>query len=471
MIDNCIVLLCVIILAAPLPISESLAHNSSIIRVPIAQHSITLDGSPMMKEWDDAFQANFTSSGRAGTVIVYLKYDLSDRAMDGAFIIPDKTPSTVKGKLDQISFLFDVTHTAAKHTDPNDHLIVFGRDKESEYYLGKQAKESGYNSIQNSTMNGHTIVLHNPFSRADFNIVSNPLNWTGEFKIYFKDEPRLYGFAIQQTDYYSPIIRHRYFINYPDCSGTNAGNPSTWGDIQVAEFNKYLKNIQTSCPGSYSLNKSEILCINSINPNEIEENSHRNVIVDGRLADFIKNTGIHAQLSVNILNSSKKLWYFPQQEHVNSTLPLGDYHFLLPDVNLPKGKYFVSITTPSQYSGLNTTSDLSVKEHILSVDESITRLGVYFGVIAAGLGLLAFVPKIKQYFIEKKQRKNLYSQMMKINEYISDITPVNKSYCLERLKERRFDILNLLNYGEISEEHYMMLDNKISEYEEKLTKD
>ena len=61
--------------------------------------------------------------------------------------------------------------------------------------------------------------------------------------------------------------------------------------------------------------------------------------------------------------------------------------------------------------------------------------------------------------------------MMKINEYISDITPPNKSYCLERLKERRFDILNLLNYGEISEEHYMMLDNKISEYEEKLTKD
>ena len=73
----------------------------------------------------------------------------------------------------------------------------------------------GFDTINGSSENEHTILLHKPFLKADFNITSTDKQWMGEFKIYFRDEPKLYGFAIQQTDYHSQIPRDRYFINYP----------------------------------------------------------------------------------------------------------------------------------------------------------------------------------------------------------------------------------------------------------------
>jgi len=69
------------------------AHNSNTIAVPVAKHPIILDGVLNDTEWNDAFSFNFTSPRlHEGYVIIYLKYELFDKALSGAFYIPDKTP-------------------------------------------------------------------------------------------------------------------------------------------------------------------------------------------------------------------------------------------------------------------------------------------------------------------------------------------------------------------------------------------
>ncbi|MBV9177101.1 MAG: hypothetical protein JO297_08685 [Nitrososphaeraceae archaeon] len=60
----------------------------SVLVIPIAKHSVSLDGQPETVEWNDSYQANFSSSREQGNVIVYLKYELFNKTLDEAFIIP-----------------------------------------------------------------------------------------------------------------------------------------------------------------------------------------------------------------------------------------------------------------------------------------------------------------------------------------------------------------------------------------------
>ena len=113
------------------------AHSSNSIAVPVAKHPIILDGVLNDTEWNDAFRFNFTSPRlHEGYLIIYLKYELFDKAVLGGFYIPDNTPFFDKTKPDQISFNFDTLHDASKKVGPEDHYIVFVRDGHAEYYKG-----------------------------------------------------------------------------------------------------------------------------------------------------------------------------------------------------------------------------------------------------------------------------------------------------------------------------------------------
>src|SRR5215204_62233 len=101
------------------------------------------------------------SSSTQGNVTVYLKYDLFNRTLDGAFLIPESTSSVSKGTLDQITFNFDTNHDATSKPNPYDHSVQFGRDKMSEYYKGNMT--GGFDTINGSSENEHTILLDKPF--------------------------------------------------------------------------------------------------------------------------------------------------------------------------------------------------------------------------------------------------------------------------------------------------------------------
>src|SRR6476619_6613326 len=136
-----------------IPILPIYSHNFSYTYIPISPRSILLDGHIDKEEWKDAAIQNFTNSNNIKLNTFYLKYDISKNILDGAFFVPDTTSSTVKGKLDQIAFLFDTKHNANNTTiDSNDHVIIFGRDKGIEYYIGQKVNgEYSYKSIKNSS--------------------------------------------------------------------------------------------------------------------------------------------------------------------------------------------------------------------------------------------------------------------------------------------------------------------------------
>lgn len=243
-------------------IPTAFGHNGDAITLPISRITFSLDGNINEDEWKDAFKMNFTSPTSHGNVVVYLKYEASEQALDGAFTIADDTPSTTVNKLDQISFYFDPYHYGGYNVQQDDQQIVFGRNAALEYYSGTE--QGKYKLVSNST---HTLNLRNPFSRVAYKIVSEIDNWRGEFRIYFNIKPRTYGFAIQQTDYYGSSSYS--FTNFPDFVKTDTYLPSTWADLTFFDFSDYSKNIKKFCQNSqYSIapDSNDILCIKSISP-------------------------------------------------------------------------------------------------------------------------------------------------------------------------------------------------------------
>ena len=402
----------------PVLILHVFAHNNSNIVIPIAKHKITLDGQIKEEEWDDAFKTNFTSPRiNEGFVLVFLKYELSKKALNGAFVIPDKTPVANIIESDQIGFLFDILHAASNSTGPTNHATVFIRDGRGEYYKGDRELQGGYRSIDNATIGEHRLNLQKPFSQADFTISNSRdgSGWQGEFSIYFQSDPELYGFAIQQIDYHvSSDQTLSHFINFP-ANHTEANIPSTWGDISYFGLKEYVSNIQKFCPKNPAIAPSNnmVLCA-TINPTSIEEKIPTKLNIIGSIGDLVNGSGIKDQIKADVIN--------PEGYVVESTdtraRPDGSYRHTISDVVLDSGSYQV-VVKPTNFSGLNTTAELVVNKHIPTIDESITQLGAYFGVIAGALGLAAFVPRLNSYLIAKKQRKNVYllmNDIIKLNE-------------------------------------------------------
>jgi hypothetical protein len=389
---------------------------------------------------------------------------LSKKALNGAFVIPDKTPVTNIIESDQISFLFDILHAASNSTEPTNHAMVFIRDGRGEYYTGDSETKARYRSISNATIGEHTLNLLEPFSQAQFNISNSKDSWQGEFSIYFRSDPELYGFAIQQIDYHisSDQTLKSHFINFP-ANHTRANIPFTWGDISFFGLKEYVNNIQKFCPKNPTIAPSNnmVLCT-TINPASIEEKVPTRLNIIGSIGDLVNGTGIKDQIKADIINAEG---YAVRWTEPDMPLTDGSYRLTLSDVGLDSGSYQVMVK-PTNFTDFNTTAELVVNRHVPTIDESITQLGTYFGVIAGALGLIAFVPRLNSHFVAKRQRKNVYSFMNDIIE-VYDTHRDDKETYLEQLGQKCIKALEMFNSGDISEEQYGTLDRKIIEYEQK----
>lgn len=482
-------------------------HNGNNIVVPISKHSVVLDGLLENKEWNDAFKFNFTSPRISeGYVSINLKYDLAQRALIGGFEIPDGTPWMNVNDPDQIAFLFDTVHSASNRTQPSDHQIVFTRGQKVEYYVGNNITSVGnnnlnnykegdngpalesaydyYRSIRNSTDGQHTLSLATkPFAKVDFNTRPNISSWQGEFKIHFIGVPRLYGFAMQQKDLHIDSFGSlkRFFINYPINSNitgqsTQVQIPSTWGDISFVPMDDYIKNTERFCPADtpryFTVNYDKVLCTN-IHPQSIEEKPSAKLIIRGSLGDLINGSGIKDRIvQIIILDPSGS----PIIEPLNKTTGYnGTFISSLSDLSLDSpGKYRILVKPVSnEYQNLTSTAYLDVMNDVLTTDEFIRMSGTYIGVITAVIALIAFLPKIKSYYSLRKQRRNLVTQLEEINNMYDEIhalTPAlyDKQDIQKRLRDKRDHILHMFEAGELTQDHYSMLNSKISEYLDKL---
>ena len=115
--------------------------------------------------------------------------------------------------------------------------------------------------------------------------------WQGEFRVYFKEFPKEYGFAIAQVDV---SINTRgglqwSFINYPGQNYTQVQIPSTWGNIMfemtgiACGENKY-NNVK-------STTKPFVLCAYA-NPLSIDDKFKRKISVSAFLWDLKNNSRI-----------------------------------------------------------------------------------------------------------------------------------------------------------------------------------
>jgi len=208
----------------------------------------------------------------------------------------------------------------------------------------------------------------------------------------------------------------------------------------------------------------------SMTPASIEENVPSDIIVEGLLGNLINGTGIKNQMISAYVVDSNGRAVSPATNEPTSE----DESFLstIKDVKLlaENNTYSLFIKpTSSFYSGLNITSGLDVRKHVLTFEDVIPILGTYFGVVTAGIAAFAFIPRIKKHRDENKERAILYKCIDEINTiyYSSSENAVQR---LNKLKDKRNSIVSMFHVGELDEEHFKLLDGKISEYEQKLEK-
>jgi hypothetical protein len=448
-------------------------HNTPIL---VSNKKVNLDGEIEDKEWNDASKINFSSPGESkGYILIFLKYDIFEKALYGAFIIPDKTPFIYINNTDQIGFAFDITHSKNKVLQSTDQQIVFTRGERGEYYLGdnKSRENQGYvKSIYNITAPHHTIPTIKPLSNVTFYTIPNRMNntiWQGEFKINFSDDPKVYGFAINSKDVFTNNTNNlNYaFINYPGQNYTQIQNPSSWGDIIFPNIS-YLHNIHNFC-GNNDFNISQtnepiVLC-GKANPLLIDDKSKNDIVVSGYLGNILNNSHIEGKKIITYITDTEGN-LIAGRSNMNEIEGVFSYSFS--DINLKTGLYKIWLIAPSEKVQMNF--DLKVNPHILTIDEFFAQMGVYIALIGGLIGFAAYVPKIRSFFYSKQQRINTTEQLDRINKIFDEINSKNIESGLDRLKDKRDMILWMLKRGNITEGQFVILNQKISDYIDKLQK-
>jgi hypothetical protein len=450
-------------------VSFTYGQNIHTTYVQLETKNVSLDGDIGIEEWDDSTKINFSSPTTSEEyILIYLKYNASDKALNGAFIIPDKTPYMSIERPDQIGFLFDTVHSKSNTTQSTDHQIVFTRGQRGEYYQGNNLSDVYYESLYNITRPSHTLPAIDPLSNITFYILPNEMNntiWQGEFRISFKEIPKIYGFAIAQRDASVNPMGHLQwsFINYPGQNYTQVQIPSTWGNImfEMAGIpcgeNKY-NNVK-------STTKPVVLCAFA-NPLSIDDKFNRKISISGFLWD-LKNSSriVHGDIVTNVTDSEGNLMEGPFKMIGQE----GIFTYQFSNINLEPGEYQIWVKSLSE--GLDMNFDLNVLPHTPTIEELSIQMGQYIALFAGIIGLVTIVPKIKSYFSSRKQRIITSEQLDEINRVYDQTTLQDKEKGLKQLKAKRDLILTMLKKGDISEGQFAMLNQKVSEYMDKIHND
>ena len=415
-------------------------------------------------------------------MVIFLKYELTEKSLTGAFIIPDKTQ--IVGWPDQIAFLFDTSHSALNITSEDIQHFIFMRDGVFEYYKGVDENAnsglvgSGFvELVENSTMrdskniNYSSLNLDSPFFKIDYSVKSANDGWNGEFKIYFEENPELMGFGIQQEDILTTEQGDvdTVYINFPK-NDTRTEVPSSWGDISFFELDKYIGNIQNFCPDARPYISSDnvaVLC-SSLNQQSIDEKDEGDVVfVTGKFANLITGTGISDDIGITLKDQTgTPLRLTVPVNSNNGTFSSAE----LATKGLQSGLYKVEVDPQStQYQDLVSINELSVNPHPLTVED----FGTYIGVAVAIIGAIVFLPQLRNYISGRKQRHNMAKEVDELNQIYDSVYVENspdrdsQEKAVSNLIRRRNKVLTMFEGNKLSQEQYNWLDNKISEYIDK----
>lgn len=151
-------------------------------------------------------------------------------------------------------------------------------------------------------------------------------------------------------------------------------------------------------------------------------------------------------------------------------------NLLIETAGLDSGVYKITVDPRTQvYQGLASTSDLVANPPIPTFEETVTQFGIYIGVAATIIGVIAFLPQLRNYFSGRRQRGNMAREMNEVNNIYdrllrTDSQRADSAVVIRVLIQKRDNVLTMFRNNQISQEQYGLLDGKISEYVGKLPK-
>jgi hypothetical protein len=223
-----------------------------------------------------------------------------------------------------------------------------------------------------------------------------------------------------------------------------------------------LENILEATP-SIDI-KSEINAILKVEPSSlsIEENTPTKMVVSGTLT-YINNSGINDEvIPISIGSPGQKTYEYKRNAHTDDK---GIYEVDFDDVRLPKGTYeIVARPANDNYSELSASTQFLVESHPLSFND-------IFPYLAASGIIIGIVSVIPRWYIRKRERKNLTQYMIKIHDEYNKFSKSKEIDYLSHLSGLRMELIEILKEGKINEAQYEMLDKKISDYIDRVSKD
>jgi hypothetical protein len=249
-------------------------------------------------------------------------------------------------------------------------------------------------------------------------------------------------------------------FSYMIFDGNKDGNNT--GAVTVT-VNKVLEAIRSFAPPNFGISPDakSFLTVFLKGPSSIEEDPHAFVHIIGKLG-ATNGTGISDQeIFVKFYNQDNPVISY--QDNV-TTDRFGRYEFKPNDgdANLPSGRYIVYIQpTADEYKGrLNATKEFIVEARPSSIPPEIWA--PLYGLIPAFL-----IPAGVSWFNGLRQRKNLSKYRKEIEETYDSYERSHKER-LQTLDELQRKITEGLEKGSISESHYGILKNMISEVKDKI---
>lgn len=228
--------------------------------------------------------------------------------------------------------------------------------------------------------------------------------------------------------------------------------------------------LQRSFPKDSSIGAKGIFVVNaSISLSSIPEDSSTPFTVWGTLSYSTNGSGIRNQpISIIFLDNANNPSYRTLPIYTNAN---GNYSYSYPNLNfLSHGQYKVFVQVPG-HKGLNATRDLIMLSHPLTNDQLITYLGTG---VAVAVGIVGAITKVPNYFISRKHANYLSMYMQQINkkynEFNNDGNRIhNKRQYIDNLEDIRGNITYLLQARDINDNQFKMLDDKISDCQQKIS--
>jgi len=262
---------------------------------------------------------------------------------------------------------------------------------------------------------------------------------------------------------------HKYSKTGPYTINVTAQNSFGIFVTRSVQTNALLleKNIQKESSFRISAKENAALNVATSSPS-IPDNTPITYTIRGTLSSLNGSDVNNQTLLINLLSvDHPELYNVTEQVYTKNN---GNYEYKNENLNLRQGTYKILVKpTGPRYTELDAAEVLIVLPQPLTSDQLIQYLALVIGI---GGTIIGATLKVPNYLTGIKHSKHFSTYIEKINnkykEFNNTTKPVNKKQYLDDFDALRSKIIYMLERGDINEDQYKMLDDKVSDYLNKI---